>query len=198
MIDDNDRIGAGSRRAFFLRGGAILGAGVATTVAAAALMPERAGPEAQVHDDREAIRQLHLAFTGLVEGGSYEAAAELFTEQAGLDLGGLRATGRSAIRELFADQYRQQKAAAMHTAYRQNALQRHDLLALSPDRRQASAAFHTEVQVSTPLQADCTAAQMARLQGQMAERRWENGRFDARYVKVQGVWKIAELRYAVS
>ena len=61
-------------------------------------------------EDREAIRQLHLAFTALLESGAYEAAAELFDEQAQLQLSGVCATGKPAIRLLFADQYRQQQA----------------------------------------------------------------------------------------
>jgi hypothetical protein len=188
----------GSRRSFFVRGGALLGAGVATTVGARALLahPKPAVPELlQSVIDGESIRQLHLTFTDLMENQAYEAAAELFHEQAQLDLSGISADGKAAIARLFAVQYRQQQAAVMHSAYRQNAAQRKDRMTLSGDRQQAKATFHTEVQISTPLQADCTAAQMARLQGQMADRRWESGRFDARYVKVQGLWKMASLRY---
>ena len=189
-----------SRRAFFLGGGALLGAGAATTAGARALMvePTPAGPEAaQLINDREAIRQLHLTFMELVENQAYEAATELFHEQAQLDLSGLRAAGKPAITRLFAVQYRLQRAAVIHSAYRQNAAQRKDRMSISPARRQATATFHTEVQISTPLQGDSTVAQMARLQGQMADRRWESGRFDARYVKVPGgLWKIAALQYS--
>jgi hypothetical protein len=45
------------------------------------------------------------------------------------------------------------------------------------------------------LPADSTLAQMARLQGQMAERHWEAGRFEARYVKSAGQWQITALRF---
>lgn len=188
----------GSRRSFFLRGGALLGAGVATTAAAKVLLtdPKPAVPElVQAVIDGESIRQLHLTFTDLMENQAYEAATELFHDQAQLDLSGLTAAGKPAIAHLLAVQYRQQQAPVMHSAYRQNASQRKDGVSLSGDRQQAKATFHTEVQISTPLPADCTAAQMARLQGQVADRRWESGRFDARYVKVQGQWKMASLRY---
>lgn len=85
----------------------------------------------------------------------------------------------------------------MHSAYRQNAAQRKDRVSISAQPQQASATFHTEVQISTPLLGDSTVAQMARLQGQVAERRWESGRFDARYVKVHGgAWKMTALRYS--
>lgn len=187
-----------SRRAFFVRGGALLGAGVATTAGARALMadPTPAVPQLlQAGIDCEAIRQLHLTFTDLMESQAYEAATELFHEQARLDLSGLTAAGKPAIARLFAVQYRQQQAAVIHSAYRQNAAQRGDRVSISQARQQASATFHTEVQISTPLQGDSTVAQMARLQGQMADRRWESGRFDAQYVKVQGRWQMASLRY---
>jgi hypothetical protein len=189
-----------SRRAFFLGGGALLGAGVATTAGAKALLaaPTPAVPEpVQLIIEREAIRQLHLAFTELVENQAYEAVTDLFHEQAQLDLSGLRAAGKPAIARLFSVQYRLQQAAVIHSAYRQNAAQRQDRMSISQVRQQASATFHTEVQISTPLLGDSTVAQMARLQGQMADRRWESGRFDARYVKAPGgLWKMAALQYS--
>ncbi len=198
MTDSKSR---SSRRAFFLHGGAMLGAGVATTGGATALLAPSASGASQTlgsAQDREAIRQLHLTFTGSLEEQAYELAAQLFHEEAQLDLGGATASGQPAIARLFALGYRLQQAAALHTAYRQNASQRQDVVTLSADRRQAAATFHTEAQISVPLRADCTAAQMARLQGQMADRRWESGRFDGRYVKVQGQWKMASLRYTRS
>ena len=194
-----------SRRSFFLRGSALLGAGAASTAGATALLSGSAPPmndrlqqlQQQVDraEDRDAIRRLHLTFTSLVESQTYEAAAELFDERAHLSVSGATATGRPAILQLFADQYRHQKAAVMHSAYRQNALQQRDSMTLSEDRLQATAAFHSQVELTTPLQMDCTAAAMARLQGQVADRCWETGRFDARYVKTGGHWKMTSLIY---
>ncbi len=100
-----------TRRAFFLQGGAVLGAGVATTVGAAALKPSTPSSTAREDElnqlkqqlgsltDREAIRQLHLAFIGLIESQRYEAAAELFDEQARLDLSGVTASGKAGYPE---------------------------------------------------------------------------------------------------
>jgi hypothetical protein len=73
---------------------------------------------------------------------------------------------------------------------RANHLQRKDALVLSEDRLQATATWHVDVALGTPLQGYCTVAQMARLQGQMADRRWESGRLDATYAKTRGHWKI--------
>ena len=134
----------------------------------------------------------------MIEQQTFEAAAELFDEQANLDLSGASASGKRAILELFAHQYRQQNAAAIHSAYRPNASQQKDAVTVSEDRLQGAATYHVDVKLSTPLQADCTAAQMARLQGQMADCRWETGRFDAKYVKTRGQWKMASLSYLAS
>jgi hypothetical protein len=198
-----------SRRAFFLSGGAIVGAGVATAVGATALKSDSPpSTEEQLRQlqqqldcvaDREAIRQLHLAFIASMEKQAYDLAADLFDERAHLRLSGVSAAGKSDILRLFMDQYRDQNAAAIHSAYRQIASsQQQDAIALSEDRSKATATFHVDVELCTPLQGDCTAAQMARLQGHVADRRWERGRLDAKYVKIQGQWKMASLSYQAS
>lgn len=193
-----------TRRAFFLRGGAALGS--AATASAAALATEKpATPDQQLENlrrevacahDRAAIRQLHLDFTALIEQQAYERAAQLFDAQADLDLSGASASCRSGIEALLVQQYLEQTVAVLHGAYRQSASQQSsDVLTLSEDGQQAAAAFHVDVQLCTPLQDDCTVAKMARLQGQFAERRWETGHLEGRYVKRAGEWKIASLRY---
>lgn len=193
-----------TRRAFFLRGGAALGTGVAATIGASAVAAEKQSPvadqlkdlrrELQESQDRAAIRQLHLDFATLMEQQCYERAAQLFDERAEVDLSGERAQGMSAIQQLFGQKYRRQSAAMIHSAYRQSAAhQTQDALHIAAD--EARATFHVEVQLSKPLQEDCTAAQMARLQGQLAERRWEAGRLEGRFVKLGGEWKIASLKY---
>jgi hypothetical protein len=180
-----------SRRRFFTQGGAVLGAGVATTVGATALKPDDSVKRLHEMEEREAIRQLHLAFASLIEQQHYEAAAELFDEQAQLDLNGVRAAGKPAIVKQLSDR----SAAAFHRAYRQSTSQQSDTLTLSEDRAHASASINVEVELCTPLQDDCTAATMARLQGNVADLRWENGRFGAKYVKTRGEWKMASLVY---
>jgi hypothetical protein len=196
-----------SRRAFLTQGGAALSASVAATAGAAALQSDGATSRQNeleqlrrqvAHaEDREAIRQLHLAFTVLIATQRYEAAAELFDERARLQLSGVSATGRQAIEQLFAEQYRRQKAAILHSAYRQNGLQQ-DAVTVSDDRLRASATFPVDVQLSTPLRGDSTIVAMARLQGHVAERHWEAGRFEATYVKAAGQWKVASLDYHAS
>lgn len=194
-----------TRRAFFLRGSAVLGAGVATTAAAAALLPDNAPLVAEQlqllqraltdHQDREAIRQLHLAFTRAVETQAYDIAVELFAPDAALDLSGSVAQGQPAIERMFATQYRQQLAPVIHSAYRHSPLQQQDLIAIAADGANASGTFHCEVELSSPLPADSTLAQMARLQGQVSQQYWQAGRFEAMYVKTAGAWKMAALRF---
>ena len=196
-----------SRRAFLTQGGAALSAGVAATAGAAALDPEgaksRPGELEQLRqklafaEDREAIRQLHAAYTLLMEDQRFEGVAELFDDRAWLQLSGVSATGRRAIEQLFAEQYRRQLAATLHSAYRENDPRR-DCVAVSDDHRQASATFHVEVELSTPLQGDSTIEEMARLQGHVTDRRWQAGRLEATYVKTAGQWKMASLNYLAS
>jgi hypothetical protein len=177
-----------TRRAFVLTGGAVaLGAGAGAS-ASAVRASARSTPAI---DDREAIRQLHFTFTTLIENREYEAAANLFAERAQVQLSGVSATGKPAILHLFAHQYRHQDAAVIHTAYRH----RRDEVTFGDDPLRPSATFHVDVELCSPLQADCTAAQMARLQGNVADRRWESGRLEAQYVKTRGEWKIAALTY---
>jgi hypothetical protein len=193
-----------SRRVFLTQGGAALSAAVTATAGAAALKPgevtsgneelEQLRRQVALVEDREAIRRLHLAFTSLIGTQRYEAAAELFDERARLQLSGVSATGRQAIEQLFAAQYRWQTAATLHSAYRQNGLQQ-DAVTVSDDRLQATAIFHIDVLLSTPLRGDSTIVEMARLQGHVADRRWEAGRLEATYVKTAGQWKVASLDY---
>lgn len=147
-----------TRRAFFLRGGATLGAGVA---GAAALVPAQAASAGDA-TEREAIRRLHQQFIADVESGAR---------------GGADAT---------------------HRAYRANARALQDALALDAGGRLATARWHVDVQVATPLAGDSTAAQMARLQGQFAELRWESGALQARYEKRGGQWQLAAMEYIAS
>lgn len=169
-----------TRRAFFLNGGAVLGAGVAATAAAAGLSAPsavtglvsadavgtgaRAGARGTA-EDREAIRRLHLAFVARLENQGDAAAAHLFDEKTHL------------------------------SAYRQTPSQHNDVVAFSEDGLSATATFRCEVELCTPLEGDSTIAQMARLQGHVASSRWESGRFEASYVKRRGQWQMDSVSY---
>jgi hypothetical protein len=173
-----------TRRAFFLKGGAVLGAGVAATAGAASLVPGGAGAStfgvsgtaedrrvAGSAEDREAIRRLHLAFVARLEAQGTDAPEKLFCEPGA-------------------------QGAVQLSAYRQTPSQQNDEMKFSEDGQRATATFHCEVELCTPLQGDCTAAQMARLQGLVASRRWETGRFEASYVKTRGQWEMVSVDYS--
>ena len=66
---------------------------------------------------------------------------------------------------------------------------------ISEDGQSATGTFHVEVELTTPIRGDFTIARMARLQGQVADRRWETGRLEACYRKAQGQWKMTSLDY---
>jgi hypothetical protein len=84
---------------------------------------------------------------------------------------------------------------ASNGSYRLNPSHPNDVITLSGDGLRANARFHVEAEVCTPLEDSCTAAQMARLQGNYASHHWESGRFDAEYMKVQGHWKVVSMSY---
>jgi hypothetical protein len=89
-------------------------------------------------------------------------------------------------------------AAATHQAYRANALQLADAIRISADGYHAAALWHVDVKVGVPIEGDSTPAQMARLQGMLTNVHWEAGRLDVRYVKVDGHWQVASVRYDVT
>jgi hypothetical protein len=162
-----------SRRAFFLQGGAALGASVATAGVAAAVSGKPAPTQGRMDqlqqqlvlaEDREAIRTLHLALTSQIENQNHESGV-----------------GKPTILRL-----------------RPNHLQQKDTLAFSADRLQATAVYHVDVALGTPLQGNSTIVQMARLQGHMTDHRWEVGKLEAKYVKTQDRWQLASFSYLPS
>ena len=177
-----------TRRAFFMNGGAVLGAGVAATAAAGFAAPIAGAADTRAFagadavgaglgganadgrargtaEDREAIRQLHLAFVARLENQSAASSAHLF------------------------------EAPTHLSAYRQTPSTHNDAVTFSEDGLHATATFHCEVELCTPLEGDSTIAQMARLQGHVENRHWESGRFESSYVKTRGVWQMESVSY---
>jgi hypothetical protein len=66
---------------------------------------------------------------------------------------------------------------------------------IDDDQLHASARFHGRVYIAMLIDGDGTAQQMARLQGLSSTQWWEEGVYDARYVNVDGEWKISALSY---
>jgi hypothetical protein len=111
---------------------------------------------------------------------------------------------REAIRKVHAEfiagveRGTQAGAVPTHRAYRSNARQNADVLAITANGREASATWNVDVQVATPLEGNSTLVQMARLQGMHATLHWEAGRLAARYERSRGVWKLAEVAYTAA
>jgi hypothetical protein len=117
-------------------------------------------------------------------------------------LAATEAEDREAIRQLHAEFIAGvegasiEGAATTHRAYRSNARQNADQLTLAADR--ATASWNVDVQVVTPIEGDSTVAQMARLQGQYGDVRWETGRLEAAYEKTNGQWCVTSMRYVAA
>ena len=191
-----------SRRAFFARSGAALGAGLASAgVGAAMLDDSQARVDALYQqlgalEDREALRHLHQAYLALVENRQWQALPELFSKDAEVRLHGETwQGGQKGLRSLYLEQYAQRALDDMHSAFSFDQRQQQDHVELDAGRQQASACFHCRVQLSTPLRDDSVAARMARLQGMDTAQRWEQGRFTVAYRQEGGQWRIHRLSY---
>ena len=145
--------------------------------------------------DVEAIRRLQLEFAALMEERRYADVRALFDVDGRIAIGGLRASGAAAIDRCLDEEYRCQAADTFHCAYRQGSAQRGDEVILSEDGRSATATFHVDVLLGSPVKGDSTAAAMARLQGNVEGRRWESGRLRGRYAKTPAGWRVKSLEY---
>lgn len=201
----NNTINA-SRRNFFVKGGVAVGAGLAAATAGAATLFDASLPLqeqlARLHlqlgalEAKAAIRQLHLAFSALVENQAYATVVELFADDASVTVYGETFTGKQqGVHQLFVEQYGKQQAPLLHTGFQQNQSQQQDQISISTDRQSANATFHSRVQVSKPLTEQSVLAQMARQQGMSASSIWENGKFVVDYTQVDGQWRIQALTY---
>ncbi len=195
----------GGRRSFFLKGTAVLGAGLASASAGAAnLFDSPQTLQQQMNqlqqklsklEDREALKHLHLAFTALLENQAYDAAVELFAENASVELHGISLKGKAAVKKLFMEGYGEQTASSLHTAHRRDQSQKRDMVSVSEDGKQASASFYDQVLISTPIRGQSVLADMARQQGMTAQSHWENGRYDIAFTRINDRWLIIRLSY---
>jgi len=156
-----------TRRAFLTQGGVALGAGVAATAGATALTSDVAPTS---HNELEQLRRQ------LADARDREAIRELQRTF-------LSTVGRPhPLHEPFRRSYRPNPS-------------RPEALMLSADGLQAAGTLYVDVEVCTPVQGDSTVATMARLQGNVADLRWEAGQLDATYSKTAGRWQITTLAY---
>jgi hypothetical protein len=194
-----------TRRSFFLKGTAALGAGLASAGAGAfTLFDPSQSVQEQMNElyqrlgtleDREALNHLYLTLTTLLENRAYDAVAELFTEDASVELHDINLTGKDAVKKLFMKEYNEQKISAMHTAHRRDQTQKKDLISVGGNRKQAHASFYNQVLICKPIRGQSVLADMARQQGMTAQSYWENGRYDISFILIHDQWRISGLRY---
>ena len=193
-----------SRRAFFVRGGAALGAGLASASAGAALLDDTLPLKTQLDElqrklagleDRDAIAGLFQAYTTLTERQAWDAVATLFSESADLDLDGSRHCGpRQGIPLLLAGLCNADRAS-MHTAFRSKGAEQETVIAVNADGQAAQARFRREVRIARPITEQNTLADMARLQGMDADSRWQQGDFALELIRGPEGWRIRQLHY---
>ena len=193
-----------SRRAFFLKGTAALGAGLVSAGAGAATLFDSFQNRQQMSqlqqklsnlEDKEVLEHLHLAFTTMLENRTFDEVTDLFTEDAVVALSGIKLTGKAAVKKLFMEEYRNREISCLHTAHRRDQSQNQNLISVSDDRKRASASFYNQVLICTPVRWQSALAEMARQQGMTTQSYWENGRYDMAFTRVRDQWQISRLSY---
>ncbi len=193
-----------SRRSFFLKGTVALGAGLVSAGAGATKLFDSSQNRQQMNqlqkklsslEDKELLEHLHLAFTTMLENRTFDEVTDLFTEDAVVELSGIRLTGKAAVKKLFLEEYRNREISCLHTAHRRDQSQNQNLISVSDDRKRASASFYNQVLICTPVRWQSALAEMARQQGMTAQSYWENGRYDIAFTRVRDQWQISMLSY---
>ena len=163
----------GSTRRSFI---AIAGAAVAAPVAAAAAtLPGRMEPDplkmrlARLEDLNE-IRGLNQAYFQRLAAGAHEEMAALFADPGS-------AAPDDDVRGLSPADFGER-----------------DVIDVAEDRESATARVHVTVHTEIALEPDCTLVEMARAQGEGVIRSSAFAVLEHRYVRRDGVWKIASVR----
>lgn len=121
-------------------------------------------------EDSNAIRALQQRCFALLEQGGTHELAQLFSTSAA-------------------------QASCVYPALQLDSRLDAADIAVADDRLSASARFHGRVQLAAAISGNGTAQQMARMQGLSSTQWWEQGVYEAQYVKVRNEWKISALHY---
>jgi hypothetical protein len=158
-----------SRRTFIRNSGVALTAALAAGGVSAA--PRDAAAERlALLEDSNAIRALQQRCFTLLEQGAAHELALLFSNSAA-------------------------QATCVYPALQLDSRLDHGDIVVAGDHQSASARFRGRVYLGAPITGDGTVQQMARLQGVHSTQWWEQGEYEARYVKAGGEWKIRALHY---
>jgi hypothetical protein len=187
-------------------------AGTAMAAAAAAVVPgmakssagknteaERLAHQLGMLEDEKAIRTLHQTYEALLDSGNYEEVAGLFQDDAAVVFNGGVFRGNNGVARLYRDHFsaglsgkKLGPAPGIEAAP--------ETVTVAEDRKSAKAQFPYSIQVGSPMRANSSLVQMARLQGEGIAKWCESGIYEISYSKCgkNGSWKIARLEYRVS
>ena len=158
-----------------------------TDVAALVTRIERLEHELGIAQDIEAIRKLQYTYGYFIDKSQYNETVDLFAEDGEVwFLGGIY-RGKAGVRRLYIERF-QTNFTNGHNGPRYGWLLDHPQLQMvidvAPDRQTATVRGRSMMQAG--LHESAEGAQRAW---------WEGGIYDNRYVREDGVWKIARLGY---
>jgi hypothetical protein len=159
-----------TRRRFFWKAGAVLSAPVAAGVDSATARgsaDRTLAARITFLEDVDAVRELHYAYARLLGRGAHAEAAALFLKPS-------ESRFDDTVRMLSADR-----------------LVERNTVEITRDGKTATARIRCTVEIATMIEPRCTLVDMARGQGEGVVRRSETRVLEGRYVKREGVWKIA-------
>lgn len=164
-----------SRRRFIWKAGAALSAPLAVGAAQASAVKaddtQALQAELAARDDLMSIRTLQQNLARYINAADEQRVAALFLRAAASsDLKGIRHMAPADFGE-------------------------HDSVEFTADGLTAIAELHCAVEAETPIDIDCTAAEMAHQQGDGVLRRKETRVLRMRMVRHQGSWKIQSFRF---
>ena len=152
-------------------------------------------------EDANVIRKLHQTYESSLDKGLYEVVVNMFADDGEVVFnGGVFAGKDRGVRRLYCDHFSQGwtgRKIEPAPGFEPDPAQLQDVVEVAPDRKSARARFHYSMQVGTLIISDSQLVQMARLQGQGILRWWEDGVYEASYVKEGDGWKIKKLEFRV-
>ena len=189
-----------------LKAGVALSAGLA---AAAPVMARTNTSEQELKlrlarlEDEQMIRALHRTYDNLLDSGSYQQVAGLFTDNAEVIFNGGVYQGKNrGIRRLYHDHF----SAGMSgrkigppAGFEPDAELHRDVVEVAQDGKTATARFSYSIELGAPMQGDSVLVKMARLHGEGIRKYWEGGHYAINCVKdvVDDSWKITRLEHQV-
>ena len=197
------------RRSFIWKTGAAMSAVVASAVAGFSKSgaDRSTGLQDQIDrlssqlgslEDANDIRRLHQAYESRLNEGMYEEIVGMFADAAEVVYNGGLFVGKESIRRLYCNHFAPGltgKKIEPAPGFEPDPAQQLDIVEVAEDRRTATGQFPYSMQVGTPMTANSSLVEMARLQGEGIVKWWEGGIYEASYVKVGESWKINRLEY---